>query len=189
MGWWSGEAPSTELSGYTPWLRSPSYNFSSALYDYMIGMIGQPAPRPPGMGGGGRGMGGANVGPRIAPGMQRMMDLGRRFMDTGMPTVFGTGVSSLGRFLAPQFHNPFMRMQQGYPNYFGGLTGGQTGPPVPPVPLNDMRGRMDPSSWYQPPAPRPQAPSPQGPPGQVPMGAPSGFRYDQNQPPQPGVAY
>jgi len=40
-------------------------------------------------------------------------------MNTGMPTTFGTGLSSLGRFLAPSFANPLARLQMGAPNYFG----------------------------------------------------------------------
>lgn len=113
---WHGSAPQSEVSGYTPWIQSPSYNFSSKLYDYLSQMIGQPTARYKSPYGG---QGGANAGPAIAPSMQALMGLGRRFMNTGMPTTFGTGVSSLGRFMAPSFANPLARLQMGAPNYFG----------------------------------------------------------------------
>lgn len=126
MGWWNGEAPQTSMTGYTPWIKSPSYDFSSALYSYLQSLIGQPMSRPPG-GGGFRQMGAQSAGPALAPEMRNMMGLGQKWMNTGMPTVFGAGIGSLGRFMAPQFTNPVARMQMGAPNYFGS----QATPPIP----------------------------------------------------------
>lgn len=173
--WWSGEAPQTQLSGYTPWLKSPSYDFSSALYSYMSQLIGQPMSRPPG-GGGFRQMGAQSAGPALAPEMRNMMGLGQKWMNTGMPTVFGAGIGSLGRFMAPQFTNPYARMQMGAPNYFGnqmtpGLPGGygggqqpmgfQTGggmqwppqpqaaPPPTPYPMPQQGGGTNPMPWWR----------------------------------------
>ena len=158
--------------GYTPWIKAPSHDFSSALYSYLTTLIGQKAPQMPG---GNRMISRiANMpaGPAMGPELTNMMTLGKRYMDTGMPTVFGAGIGSLGRFMAPQFTNPVARLQMGAPNYFGSQQ-------VPPLP-GAFGGGQPP--WM----PQPQ---PQGPPGQMPpMAGNSSFRYDPNQM-QPGMTY
>ena len=171
--WWEGKAPTTQLSGYTPWIKAPSYDFSSALMSYMTSLIGQKAPQMPG---GNRmisKIANQPAGPAMGPELSNMMSLGKQYMNTGMPTVFGAGIGSLGRFLAPQFNNPVARLQLGGPNYFGPNA-------TPPIP-----GAFNPG----PPPWMPQG----GPPGggmpqMPPMAGPSqGLKYDPNM--QPGMMY
>lgn len=111
--WWSGTPPKTTLSGMTPWLKSPGYDFSSRLYDYMNTLIGQPAPR----------WGGFGKLDKLSrqpnPYINDRVNLASRYMNMGMPTVFGRAVGTLGRFANPSFHNPVARLQLGAPNYFG----------------------------------------------------------------------
>ena len=113
MSSFSGTAPSSNVTGYTPWQKPPGYDFSSALYSYMTGLIGQPAPSY-----GGFGQMNQTAG-RQNPYVGKMGGLAQDYWNMGMPSVFNTGISSLGRFLNPSFQNPTARMQLGAPNYFG----------------------------------------------------------------------
>ncbi len=110
---WHGAPPQTGMSGYTPWIKAPSYDFSSKLYDYLGTMIGQPAPRWGGHGGFAKMAGQKN------PFMNDVTGLASRYFNLGMPTVFGQAMGTLGRFANPSFANPVERIGQGYPNYFG----------------------------------------------------------------------
>lgn len=164
---WNGTPPKTTQTGYTPWIKDPGYDFSSALYSYMMGMIGKPAPSYRGPSASSI----ANKLPSMAPEMRNLMALGRRYMDTGMPTVFGTGISSLGRFLAPSFSNPTARLQMG--GMGGGMPGGMGGGGFPRY----MGSGMDPMAMLRL---QQQPPAAQGPPmmgGQPPQQAPADFNF------------
>ena len=113
MASWSGTPPTTSISGMTPWLKSPSYDFSSRLYSYLNTLIGQPTPR---WGGFGKLQ---SQGQRQNPFIDDRMKLAERYMNMGMPTVFNQAVGTLGRFANPSFMNPVARMQLGTSNYFG----------------------------------------------------------------------
>ena len=115
---WSDTPPSSQMTGYTPWIKDPGYDFASIFYDYLKGMIGKPMP---GMGGGagsGGGFGPAK-GPGVGGRMKNYFNYADRYMDTGMPTVFGQATGAIGSFLAPQFANPMARLQMGAPNMYG----------------------------------------------------------------------
>lgn len=110
---WNGAPPQTQMAGYTPWIKAPSYDFSSKLYDYLGTMIGQPSPRWGGMGRMNKIAGQTN------PYLNDFTQLASQYMNLGMPTVFGQALGSIGRFANPSWMNPVARMQMGAPNYFG----------------------------------------------------------------------
>lgn len=151
----SGNPPSSSLTGFTPWIKPPSYDFSSQLYSYLESMIGQPSPRFTGWGGMNEA---ANAG---NPFVDRISGLANRYGNMGMPSSYGSALGSLSRFLAPSFVNPTARLQMGSPNYFGpqavppsnpGLGGG----------MNAPAGMYGGPPGYMAPPP-PQAPQPMRP--------------------------
>ena len=107
------------MTGMTPWIKAPSYDFSSKFFDYASGMIGQPAPRWGGWGN--LQQLGQQQNPFAGKGGvdNSMVNLASKYFNLGMPTVFGQAVGGIGRFMNPNFQNPVARLQLGAPNYFG----------------------------------------------------------------------
>lgn len=110
---WNGSPGTTNLTAMTPWIKAPGYDFSARLYDYMSTLVGQPSPR---WGGFGKM---AAIGQRKNPYLNDVTQLAGRYMNTGLPTVFGQATGTLGRFANPSFANPVARLQLGTANYFG----------------------------------------------------------------------
>ncbi len=110
---WNGTPPQTNLTGWTPFIPAPGYAFSSKLYDYLGGMIGQPAPRWGGFGGMQKQAAQQN------PFLSDVTNLAGRYFGLGLPQVFNQAMGTLGRFANPSFANPVERIGQGYPNYMG----------------------------------------------------------------------
>jgi len=134
---WYGTPGKTSLAGYTPWIKAPGYDFSSKLYDYLGTLIGQPSPRFGGFGAMDK------AGRQQNPWGDKITDLAGKYMNMGMPTVFGQATGTLGRFANPSFANPTARLQLGAPNYFGNQAipppGGAPQPiPPPNVPKPPM---------------------------------------------------
>lgn len=97
---WNGTPPQTNMTGYTNWIKAPSYDFSSKLYSYLEGMIGAPAPRWNGFGGL-KGMAGQKN-----PFMNSVTDLAGRYFNLGMPSSFQSAMGTFGRYANPSFSNP-----------------------------------------------------------------------------------
>ena len=111
---WNGTPSQTQIAGSTPWIKAPGYDFSFELYDYMKTLIGQPAPRWGGFGAM-EGLGG-----KKNPYVDDQVNLASKYMNMGMPTVFGQAQGAIGKFMSPNFQNPWNRLQQGgAPQYFG----------------------------------------------------------------------
>ena len=110
---WHGTPPSTNLTGYTPYFKAPSTDFSFKLYDFLSQMIGQPAPRWGGFGGMSRQ---AN---RTNPFSDQMLQAATQYSQLGLPQIFGQAIGSLGKYMNPTPINPVARMQLGGVNYFG----------------------------------------------------------------------
>ncbi len=131
---WNGTPPETQMQGYTPWIKAPSYDFSSKLYDYLSGMIGAPAPH---WGGFGKL---ESLGQKKNPFANDLTSFASQYMNLGMPSVFGQAVGGIGRFANPTWMNPTARLQMGgAPDYFGssqipttygGMMGGQASSPA-----------------------------------------------------------
>ena len=110
---WNGVAPQTQLSGWSPWIKAPSYDFSSQLYSYLSTMLGKPAPRWQGFGGM------KDLAAQKNPLGGEMSKMANAYYGLGMPTVFGQATGSIGRYMNPSFQSPVARAQLGAPNYFG----------------------------------------------------------------------
>lgn len=178
MGTFTGSPPTYDILQIpgTPSMRPPMFDFAKNFGDYLMQLIGQPAPSY-----------GGQIDPGMSPTMQMMGVLSQMYANSPLPAVFGQAHGSLSSFMNPKFANPTARMQAGAPSYFGNqygpgqqVPGGQSLSQLPyaggmkPYQGFSPQGMTGPSRWPG----GPPMPWPGGAPGASPtpgMGAPVGM--------------
>ena len=99
------------LTGSPPtyqFVKPPSWDYASILYQYLAGLMNQPAPTYPG-----------NIDPGMSPTMGSLGQMTQTYSTSPLPAILGQAQGTLGRFMSPSFANPVARMQFGAPSYFG----------------------------------------------------------------------